>query len=80
MLKVSPNGAVTILAGTPHKTGATDGAGNKAPFSSPKGLVLDHDGDLYVADSGNQPIRRITPRRRGVDRYRETRQARHPCV
>jgi hypothetical protein len=61
ILKVSPNGAVTILAGTPHKTGATDGAGNKALFSSPKGLVLDREGDLYVADSGNQTIRRITP-------------------
>jgi sugar lactone lactonase YvrE len=61
IVKVTPDGAVTILAGTPNEMGTIDGPGKKALFSLPKGLVLDREGTLYVADSGNQTIRRITP-------------------
>jgi glucose/arabinose dehydrogenase len=61
ILKVTPVGVVTILAGTPNETGATDGVADKALFSSPKGLAVDREGTVYVADSDNQTIRRITP-------------------
>jgi sugar lactone lactonase YvrE len=61
IFKVTPEKVVTILAGTPGKSGAADGPGSKALFNSPEGLVLDREGTLYVADSGNQTIRRITP-------------------
>jgi len=44
-----------------NETGAIDGPGNKALFSSPQGLVVDREGNLYVADSRNETIRRITP-------------------
>lgn len=61
ILKVSQDKVVTILAGIPGKAGATDGSGSRARFSSPKGLALDREGNLYVADSANQTIRRIAP-------------------
>jgi hypothetical protein len=61
ILKVSPQKVVTLLAGSPGESGATDGPGARARFDSPAGLALDRAGMLYVADSGNGTIRRITP-------------------
>jgi hypothetical protein len=60
IFKVTPEKVVTIFAGTPGKVGTADGPGSTALFNSPKGLVVDREGTLYVADSGNQTIRRIT--------------------
>lgn len=61
IFKVTPEKVVTRLAGTPGKSGTTDGPADKALFKSPKGLAVDRNGTLYVADSGNQTIRRISP-------------------
>jgi sugar lactone lactonase YvrE len=58
--KVMPDGVVTTVAGTANEMGATDGRGEKARFNSPQGIALDRSGNLYVADSGNHTIRRIT--------------------
>lgn len=52
--------SVTTLAGT-NSAGFFDGSGGAARFSSPQGLALDADGNVYVADAGNHRIRRITP-------------------
>ena len=61
-------GKVTVLAGIPDKSGAPDqglerqekGAPcAKAHFNSPRGLLLDSDGTLLVADTGGHVIRRI---------------------
>jgi NHL repeat len=41
--------------------GYADGTGNAAQFSSPQGVAVDSAGNLYVADSGNQAIRKVTP-------------------
>jgi sugar lactone lactonase YvrE len=38
-----------------------DGTGTGARFSGPNGIVLDGDGNVYVADTGNRKIRKITP-------------------
>ena len=57
--KVTPSGAVTTLAGLAGVSGHDDGAG--ALFSGPTGLALDSDANLYVADTGNSTIRKISP-------------------
>lgn len=59
ILKMTSDGTFAIFAGSPNKTGATDGPSDKARFNAPRGLALDHDGNIYVADSGNHTIRRI---------------------
>jgi sugar lactone lactonase YvrE len=51
--------AVTTLAGTAGVYGSADGTGSEASFFSPEGLVMDSIGDLFVADSINDTIRRI---------------------
>ena len=57
-----PDGTTSTLAGTPGLPGHRDAArGKEAQFHSPRGLARDLHGTLYVADQGNQVIRRITP-------------------
>ena len=57
--KITPSGVVSTLAGSTH--GNQDGIGANAQFGYPSGLTLDDDGYLYVADSGNHAVRKITP-------------------
>jgi sugar lactone lactonase YvrE len=52
---------VTTLAGSASKPGSGDGAGSAARFSFPQGIAVDNTGHVYVADSGNDTIRKITP-------------------
>ena len=54
----SPALRVTTLAGS-GITGATNGTGTAAQFSTPGGLALDASGNLFVADRSNQCIRQI---------------------
>lgn len=69
--RIAPNGVVTDLAGAPGKLGNTDGKGAAAAFCAhgPVGqyesralgkLVLDAAGNLYLGDTDNKTIRRIT--------------------
>ncbi len=57
--KIAPDGTVTTLAGGGE--GFADGAGAAASFHTPSGIALDKDGNLYVADTGNNAIRKVTP-------------------
>jgi sugar lactone lactonase YvrE len=57
--RLSPDGSVSTVAGGAR--GFADGAGTGAAFSTPSGLALAPDGTLYLADTGNHAIRRITP-------------------
>lgn len=59
--KITPDGVVSTFAGTPGAKGGTDGVGPAAQFSYPQGIAADRAGNLYVADTGNQTIRKITP-------------------
>jgi sugar lactone lactonase YvrE len=51
-------GAVTTIAGAGW-SGSADGAGAAARFSNPEGIASDRAGNLYVADTGNNTIRKI---------------------
>jgi len=51
---------VSTLAGG-KESGFVDGQGENARFRSPKGIAIDAAGNLYVADSGNHRIRKVTP-------------------
>jgi len=59
--KMAPNGEVSTVAGVPYSSALIDDIGAFARFSYPGGLAFDARGNLYVADTGNNAIRRITP-------------------
>lgn len=59
--KITPNGVVTTLAGRAGVTGSADGKGAAATFNKPQGIAVDKEGNVYVADTGNNLIRRIAP-------------------
>ena len=51
---------VITLAGS-GRPASTDGVGKKAAFNQPFGICRDADGTIYVADSGNHCIRKVSP-------------------
>ncbi|MGB8260659.1 MAG: hypothetical protein WCE75_09925 [Terracidiphilus sp.] len=59
--KVTPQGLVTTLAGSPGQRGYADGQGSAARFRYPTGIAVDPEGNLLVTDALNYVVRRITP-------------------
>jgi len=52
---------LALLAGGIGGPGNVDGTGSAARFQDPKGMAVDAAGNIYVADFGNDVIRKITP-------------------
>ncbi|MEO7803046.1 MAG: hypothetical protein ABIS18_00935, partial [Actinomycetota bacterium] len=59
ILVVTPANAMVVLAGN-GQPGFTDGWGTSASFRSPRGIALDGNGSVVVADIGNHAIRIVT--------------------
>ena len=57
---VASSGAVTTLAGLAGSSGSTDGTGSAARFNSPSGVAVDGAGNVYVADTLNNTLRRVS--------------------
>jgi serine/threonine protein kinase/sugar lactone lactonase YvrE len=59
--KITPEGVVSTLAGQTGNHGSTDGSGGEARFWAPFGIAVDGAGNILVADTANNTIRKITP-------------------
>lgn len=58
--KITPDGTVATLAGG-SESGFVDGPGTSARFNSPEDIAIDRQGNLYVVDSLNHSVRKVTP-------------------
>ena len=59
--RISANGEVTTVAGMSEKYGVEDGKGDAARFWYPQAVVLDKEGNAYVADTSSNRVRKVTP-------------------
>lgn len=56
--RIASSGVVTTLAGSVGQAGSDDGAGGLARFNQPFALTLDANGNIFIADTRNNTIRR----------------------
>ncbi len=52
---------ISVFAGLLQQPGSQDGVGSAAQFDAPQGIAQDSAGNVYVADTGNHTIRKVTP-------------------
>lgn len=55
------NWVTTTISGLATNAGSADGMNSEARFNTPAGLATDASGNLYVADTGNANVRKLTP-------------------
>ncbi len=61
--KIAIDGTVSTLAGHAPAFGSSDGKGDVARFFSPAGIAVDSAGNVFVPDTSNHTIRKITAAR-----------------
>ncbi|MFZ6709540.1 SMP-30/gluconolactonase/LRE family protein [Undibacterium sp. TC9W] len=61
IFKISSAGVSSVFAGAEFQPGSADGTGTAARFNRPQGMTIDTKGNLYVADTDNHTVRKITP-------------------
>ena len=59
IVKITNTGVISTLAGTRGVRGSKDGTGTDAQFNQPQSVAVDSTGNVYVADAGNNMIRKI---------------------
>jgi uncharacterized protein (TIGR03437 family) len=60
--KVTPDGTISTVAGNrTSSSGGDGGPATSAGISSPPGVIVDNAGNLFIADFGNNKIRKLTP-------------------
>jgi sugar lactone lactonase YvrE len=65
VLKLSPSGKLSIIAGSARSGFSGDGGpATEAQLDEPRGIEIDADGNVYVVDSNNGRVRKLTPNRR----------------
>jgi sugar lactone lactonase YvrE len=57
---IASTGAVTTLAGLAGNSGSADATGSAARFNNPSGVAVDGAGNIYVADTLNHTLRKVT--------------------
>ncbi len=60
IVKIGSDGSLSVYAGVPNHAGYRNGPAAASLFSGPKGLAVDQAGNLYVADSANNAIRKVS--------------------
>ncbi|MFM8886479.1 MAG: hypothetical protein ACKOKC_08700 [Chthoniobacterales bacterium] len=61
--KIAANGTVSTWAGLMGSAGSSNATGTQARFNFPQGVAVDSANNVYVADTGNSVIRKISPSR-----------------
>jgi sugar lactone lactonase YvrE len=59
--QITPAGVVTTFAGQATIAGLKDGTGTEALFNKPSAIAFDSSGNLFIVDTGNASLRKITP-------------------
>ena len=59
--KVTPDGTLSIIAGTGSKGPPTPGPATSSQLNSPHGVAVDSAGNLYIADTFNNEVEKVTP-------------------
>ena len=59
--KVTPSGTLSVVAGTGSQGAPTPGPATSSDLNDPSGVAVDGAGNLYIADSGNEVVEKVTP-------------------